>query len=358
MSQIFKPLTEKSLPSDSGSADFEDFRRRVFTTIIAVAAVFGLLFGLMDDFDLNPINDFQTRINYGYSAASFLMLVFVRLKPDSFHLIVFPFMLVSHLTFTSALWTVPEDQFRAIWFFLLTLVAFMVGGSKMGFGFTGLALITVITANVMTDLQLTSVSIVSIVCGLVILSLVSNAFITKATVYSRLIEAQSQRFIKLAQVDHLTGVYNARSFYEIGNQLFRLARREKSPLSILYIDIDHFKRINDTYGHHNGDLVLQKVTRVIGSAMRESDVLARIGGEEFNVLLPDTDGAGAGVLAEKIRNLVEQTAIKMEDLEVSVTLSVGVAMLKDTDKTFEILQQRSDQLLYAAKNQGRNQVVT
>ena len=357
MSDPAKPLTDELAMIESGSPDFENFRRRILIYIVSVAAVFSLLFGILHDLDLNPLNDWHANVNYFYSAVSVLMLLFVWRKPEGFHHIVLPFLVASHLTFTSALWTVPEDQFRAIWFYLLILVAFMIGGSRMGYGFTLAALATVLVADTATDLQLTDISVVSIVVGLVILSLISNTFVTKATAYSQLIETQSRRFIRLAREDHLTGVLNARSFYEIGDELFKLARRDQTSLSILYLDIDYFKQVNDTFGHHNGDVVLQEVTRVIASAVRDSDVLARIGGEEFNVLLPETDGKGAKVLAEKIRILVEQTPVKLDDKEISVTLSIGVAILQESDSGFEILQQRADQLLYDAKSRGRNRVV-
>lgn len=179
----------------------------------------------------------------------------------------------------------------------------------------------------------------------------------KATVYARLVEEQNKQLVKLAREDSLTGILNARSFYEIGRELFKIAKRETKQLSILYLDIDHFKKINDDYGHHNGDKVLKAFTEIIISTLRDSDVFARIGGEEFNILLPDTDLQGAEILAEKIRLQIENSPIFLDKLSIPVTTSIGVSALEEHDRTLDNIQMRADKHLYAAKRMGRNTVL-
>lgn len=351
-----QPSTECT-PYPNESADYERFRRRVFVSILIVASIFAFLFGIMNDLGINPIDDLHAKVNYLYSSVCIGMLIYIRRKPDCFHKIVIPFLIASHITFTSALINVPDDQFRAIWFYLLILVAYMLDGQKTGILITIAAVFTIVGANTVVELQLTDVTLVSIILSLFILSLISQAFTTKATLYARLIESQNKQLVKLANEDPLTGILNARSFYEIGHQLFKVAKREKKQLSILYLDIDHFKKINDSYGHHNGDKVLIAITQVIISALRDSDVLARIGGEEFNILLPETDLEGAEVLAEKIRHIIETNPVSLDKLRITVTTSIGVAAIEEHDHVLDNIQMRADKHLYAAKRIGRNCVV-
>lgn len=158
---------------------------------------------------------------------------------------------------------------------------------------------------------------------------------------------------KMACTDPLTGLYNRRF---LDNALEKEMEREKryiQPLSMAVIDIDHFKRFNDTFGHACGDRVLQEVASVISRRVRGSDTVARWGGEEFCILMPQTEIEGALTLLEDIRRQIEIT--RLPDLEETVTISAGVAMLEDAD-TAESFFQRIDEALYAAKEGGRNQV--
>lgn len=337
--------------------DYEAFRKRVFISILFVASIFAFLFGLMHDMKINLIGHVHAKVNYFYSVISISILIYIYRKPECFHKMVFPFLITSHMTFTSALINVPDDQFRAIWFYLLVLVAYMLDGTKTGVAFTVAAVVTILIANSLTELLLAEVTLVSIMLGLIILSLIAQAFTKKSLLYARMIEDQNIQLVKLAREDPLTGILNARSFYEIGKELFKITKREKKQLSILYLDIDHFKNINDDYGHHIGDKVLIEFTKIINSKLRESDVLARIGGEEFNILLPDTDLKGAEVLAEKIRQQIEITPITLDRLDISVTASIGVSALEEHDRTLDSIQMRADKYLYSAKRTGRNCVL-
>lgn len=199
-----KPSTDHIVSADE-NMDYETFRHRVFTSILLVAAIFAFLFGLMHDMNINPIGDIHSKVNYFYSATSFFMLIYIRIKPEHFHKMVIPFLITSHITFTSALINVPDDQFRAIWFYLLVLVAYMLDGTRTGILLTIAAILTILSASHFADLLLTDVSLVSIILGLVILSLISQAFTHKATVYARLIEDQNRELAKLAREDPLTG---------------------------------------------------------------------------------------------------------------------------------------------------------
>ncbi len=162
---------------------------------------------------------------------------------------------------------------------------------------------------------------------------------------------------RLANTDSLTGVWNRRYFLNIAEQETQRSRRYNRPLSVLMIDIDHFKKVNDTYGHVVGDEVLIMMTETVIHYLRNVDVLGRFGGEEFVALLPETDSKAALITGERIRENIEQITIPVEGKLVSITVSIGVSSYQLGDANIDVLIQRADEALYQAKNQGRNRVI-
>ena len=160
---------------------------------------------------------------------------------------------------------------------------------------------------------------------------------------------------ELATTDGLTGLYNHRLFQEKLTEEFRRLNRYSSPLSLMLIDIDHFKKVNDTYGHPVGDLVLKGVSKIIREEIREMDVPARYGGEEFAVLLPATETEGAKNIAERLRKSVMGKTFSADGRSLHVTVSIGIATALIDAKSKEELIEKSDQALYYAKHNGRNQ---
>lgn len=159
-----------------------------------------------------------------------------------------------------------------------------------------------------------------------------------------------------AKTDYLTQVANRRHFFEVLQRELALAVRHRHPISIVLVDIDHFKAINDRYGHETGDEVLRRVAQAMKGALRATDTLARHGGEEFIVLLPYTDLAAAGVVAGHLRAAVADCGIATELDGIAATASIGVATAHDGD-SIETLLRRADDAMYAAKSAGRNRVV-
>jgi diguanylate cyclase (GGDEF)-like protein len=166
----------------------------------------------------------------------------------------------------------------------------------------------------------------------------------------------------MATTDALTGLKNRRVFQERLSELLRRADRHGGPVTVLLCDIDHFKRINDTYGHLVGDQVLRRVAQVVQAQVRTIDVAARYGGEEFVVILDSTDQAGGRLLAERIRQEVQRLVLQSEKGAFSCTLSLGVATFPDdapgAASEPRLIIECADQALYAAKRNGRNQSVT
>jgi diguanylate cyclase (GGDEF)-like protein len=174
-----------------------------------------------------------------------------------------------------------------------------------------------------------------------------------------------KRVSKLEQetiTDPLMGIHNRRYLENRLEEEVARSTRYGLPLSVLLLDIDHFKKINDTYGHQTGDGVLNTLGRLIDSSIRESDIVARYGGEEILVIAPHTAVIGAGLLAERLRWLVEKAAVADADPgagrpDLYVTVSVGVASLTPEVSEVKLLLACADEALYKAKNEGRNRVV-
>jgi diguanylate cyclase (GGDEF)-like protein len=166
-----------------------------------------------------------------------------------------------------------------------------------------------------------------------------------------------RRLQHLSHHDALTGLLNRRAFDERLRQELAGSRRTGMPLGLLMVDVDHFKRINDRHGHAGGDEALRMVAHRLASAARSNDVVARLGGEEFGVLLPATDAAGIRHAAERLRHAVGGQALSIAGREQAVTVSVGASMRLATHDDAQALLRRADQGLYRAKAEGRDRVV-
>jgi two-component system, cell cycle response regulator len=161
-----------------------------------------------------------------------------------------------------------------------------------------------------------------------------------------------------ATVDHLTGVYNRAHGLQRLEEVLRLASRTSDATSVVFLDIDHFKALNDTHGHAAGDIVLRRVAQALAGECRASDVISRHGGEEFMVTLPATDLAGGRIVAEKLRARIEALAVQSDDTVLSVTISAGVTVVPAGEIDLEALLARADAALYQSKRGGRNRITT
>ena len=163
---------------------------------------------------------------------------------------------------------------------------------------------------------------------------------------------------KLAFTDPLTGAFNRRTFLELAEKEIARTRRAIGSLSLMMLDVDHFKQINDRNGHLAGDEVLKRVVSVVMMALRKEDMLVRYGGEEFCILLPNTAIDRAMIMAERTRDAIEQAHFMFNERTLRVTVSIGVATLSsEGSEGVETLVSRADEALYSAKRAGRNRVV-
>ncbi len=165
-----------------------------------------------------------------------------------------------------------------------------------------------------------------------------------------------EEIYRLTILDGLTGVHNKRYFLEFLEREMTRSTRHGRPLSLAMVDIDHFKQVNDTYGHVTGDHILQSLARLISADMRRDELLARYGGEEFVFVLPETDSTQAELFCERIRRLVEKQVFEFDEKEIRVTISLGVVSMRQAFGLDDFIG-AADEHLYMAKQAGRNQVI-
>ena len=195
--------------------------------------------------------------------------------------------------------------------------------------------------------------------GLLVLSATAAAWMSESIKLRifRELESAHLQLRQMAALDPLTNTYNRRSFMEEANRQISGAGSPYQALSVLVLDIDHFKLVNDAYGHAIGDDVLVSIVKTCNRTLRQTDIMARFGGEEFIILLPNTDMQVAQMIADRLRNAIETTPAPTDQGPISVTVSIGVASLSDGQAlTIHDIIKRADQAMYIAKQAGRNRV--
>jgi diguanylate cyclase (GGDEF)-like protein len=192
---------------------------------------------------------------------------------------------------------------------------------------------------------------VGVTVGLLLLAFSLQRFV-------RGFNAAQQALERAATIDSLTGIMTRRNFLEVGAREFSRAHRYGRPAVVLALDIDHFKNVNDSYGHAKGDTVLRECCAAWMTVLREQDFLGRIGGEEFSAILPETGIEGAARVADRLRELTGKLRFAGDDSEFGITVSIGMATVTPTDEALAQVMERADKALYLAKRHGRNRVET
>ena len=179
--------------------------------------------------------------------------------------------------------------------------------------------------------------------------------VTDAAINKLELETSNNELKKLSRTDRLTALNN-RGYWEecLHNEFVRI-KRTKEPSSLIIFDIDHFKKVNDTYGHMAGDEVIRQTASVLRKSIRDTDIPGRYGGEEFVIILIDTDPESAYILAERLRKRIEALTVKYEDMEIKYTVSLGIADTTNVTENYMKWLEHADSALYISKESGRNQ---
>lgn len=250
-----------------------------------------------------------------------------------------------------------------MWAFLLPAISFSILGEKKGlvlaliFFCTNLFLMTAPT-SILDSPQYSPYMIVRFSIIYLILTFIIYYYESSQQMLIRYVQQERDKFENASKHDLLTGLSNRRDIIEkMENEQIRHARMGK-PFAIIIGDLDNFKNLNDTYGHDSGDLVLKVIGRILKSQVRGIDCPARWGGEEFLIMLVETDIDGGQKVAERIRKKIENADFKYKDEKLSVTMTLGLSVYKKTDSHIDDCIKRADRCLYQGKSMGKNIVIT
>lgn len=252
---------------------------------------------------------------------------------------------------------VPNDEFRALWFVLNIPTVFIIMGRAAGIAAAAAAMILVPALSALSVAPMSPNAIVTQVMGTLVVTAIYHAYVGRAaSAFDRLV-ALNALLRERATRDPLTDLLNARAYYEAADRWVAAASRSGARFSVLFVDLDHFKRINDEHGHEAGDAVLRSAAECLRSNVRAGDLVGRVGGEEFSIFLPDTGIEGAIAVGETLRRAIEDSHPTVGDARLTVTVSVGVAArLNGGRGGIAELQREADQAMYNAKRAGRNRV--
>lgn len=341
------------------SEEFEAFRYKFLISLLLAGALLTAVFIGGEYTQLNRIHSPHMVSMQLFTLASFGLWLILRGKKHRFRTVGWAYEIICLMEYTSALWLVPSDALRLLWFFTNIPGVFILLGAGAGWFITVFSVAWLIVSNGIMLAPYSGNAMATACFGMIYMGIFFHVFGARSVSYFERMRDYNQQLEKIASHDMLTSVLNTRAYYAHCKQYLQTATPQAT-CAVIFIDLDHFKAINDTHGHAAGDTVLKEVAACMRNTVRDCDLVGRIGGEEFAILLPNTGSAGAMRLAETLRKSIENLNPSIGLLHLHVTASIGVAAWEDQDsvplETIQALQQRADAAMYAAKQQGRNRV--
>ncbi len=292
---------------------------------------------------------FSKRIYYPLIGVAFLLFVtFTFIYPSAILRVITIALIGSVLAFLCSFLLIFKDGFSP-----------NISERLMGFGFFVIGLSPVITllSIFLNVYQFTDIFPIGIIQNVNFAFIFVSLLILTSSFMLMINDKFMSEILRLATMDSLTEVYNRAAMEKLIEKEIDRSKRYDLPMSLLLLDLDLFKKVNDTYGHQVGDFALKKLVQTITKVLRDPDSLGRFGGEEFLILLPETDLVNGNIAAERVREIVEKTPIEAGTKTFNITISIGLATLNPETDDFEELFRRADLGLYKAKQTGRNRVV-
>ena len=342
----------------SEQEEYLEFRYKFLIVLMLTAAVLTGLFILGLVSQINVIGWAHGRMMITFVTGTLLLWLLLRGSPKRFKRVGWTYEVLSLLESISALVYVPVDELRILWFYTNIPCVFILLGQRAGWAVTGLTMVGFVAGNPYLDKPYSPSAIATGFFAMLYFAVSFHAYVDRSMSYFKRMRDYNAQLHDLASHDPLTRVLNAGAYYRACDQQIHVSQRVHQPFAVLFIDLDHFKSINDTYGHAVGDDVLRAVAQTLQASVRRSDVMGRIGGEEFSVFLPNTQVKGAELLAENLRVAIESIHIKVDGVRLKITASIGVAAKRFNEETMQTIQQHADQAMYEAKRGGRNRVST
>ena len=339
------------------SEEYQEFQYKFLCVVIVAGAVLTGLLVIASHSAVNPIDPAHTRSMSLFTVGSILFWLLLRGHKTRFCKIAWPYEAFCILEYISALYYVSEDEFRVVWFLTNIPGVYLLLGQRAGLGVTFLTGIGLVIGNAYLPAPYSPNAVATLLSSVIYLGLFFHVYGDRSISYFLRMRESNRQLFHMAMHDQLTGVFNARAYYQICDQLISLANRTEAAYAVLFVDLDHFKSVNDNYGHAVGDLVLKSAAKCIEQNIRTSDSLGRVGGEEFSIFLPNTDLNAASKVAENIRSAIELLEIEISPgSHLKITASIGVARSQDQGHTLMDIQKQADAAMYQAKRDGRNRV--
>lgn len=336
--------------------EYQEFRYKLAIILMVAGALLTGLFILGQLSAVNPIGWPHMGSMVFFTSTSLVIWLLLRGRPQRFKPLAWVYELVCLWEYTSSLLYVPADELRILWFFTNVPGVFILLGQRAGWVITLGSAVGMVLINPHLSHPYSPNAIATGFLGMLFLGFTFQAFANRSMSYLRRMYDFNAQLDALASHDPLTGVMNARAYYNACEQQIHAAQRSGQSFAVLFVDLDHFKSINDAYGHAAGDEVLRTVAQTLQGHLRASDLLGRIGGEEFSVFLAGTELAGAKQVAEQLRHAVEACEPRAGEVQLRVTASIGVAARGTSAPSMKLIQQQADEAMYLAKKAGRNRV--
>lgn len=338
--------------------EYQEFRYKLVIVLMVSAAFVTGMFILGTLSAVNPISPAHQRSMIFFTVTTTGLWLGLRGRPYRFFAVAWAYEALTLWEATSSLLFVSVDELRLLWFFTNVPGVFILLGKRAGWAITLGTMVGLALGNPHLERPYSPNAMATALFCLLYLGIFFHTYVDRTFSYFSRMREYNDRLQELASHDPLTQVFNARAYYAACDQQMVQSQRSGQSFAVLFVDLDHFKSINDTHGHAAGDEVLRTVAKTLKAHLRRSDLLGRIGGEEFSVFLPDTDLNGARQVAENLRLAVQQCRLEVNGTRLSITASIGVAVRSSDTQTLQALQQRADEAMYEAKKAGRNRVST
>ncbi len=336
--------------------EYLEFRFKFLAIVLFSGALFTLIFLVGAYSNVNPITGGHLRSMSLFTLLAAALWIFLRGHKKRYFVIAWIYEIACLLEYVSAMLLVPEDELRLLWFYTNIPGVYILLGQRIGLAISLSTIVGLALGNAQLPHPYSENAIATALVSMTYLTLFFHVFGARSFYYYTRMRDANRRLLQMATHDMLTGILNARAYYERCDALINLSRRAQTPFAVLFIDLDHFKSINDNHGHAAGDIVLKSIAECLRSGIRQSDALGRIGGEEFSIFLPNTDINGACQLAEVLRRAIEACMPDIGSQRLKVTPSIGVAGGTGARDIMRDIQKRADEAMYAAKAAGRNRV--
>lgn len=338
------------------SEELEEFKFRFLAIIMLSGAVCTALFVLGEHSQVNPIAGWHVLSMTVFISLATVLWLLLRGHKKRFLPIAWTYEALCMLEYTSALIFVPQDELRVLWFLVNVPGVYILLGQRAGAAITVITVAGLALGNGHISAPYSSNAMATLLVSIIYLAVFFHFYADRSISFFVRMRDSNEKLRYTAMHDALTGLLNARAYYARCDHLIQLAQRNSTPYTVLFVDLDHFKQINDTHGHAAGDHVLKAVASALRENMRSSDLIGRIGGEEFSIFLPNTDQTAGLQVAESLRREIEKLMPDIGGQPLKITASLGVARNQYHDQSMQEIQRQADQAMYLAKSRGRNRV--